>query len=67
MTEHEEQIRHLASAIERLPETAQLVLALHYDEGLSLGAVGAVLDLTEGEVRELLEDALVWLVVSVAV
>lgn len=48
----------LAQAIEELPERDQLVLALYYQEGLTLKEIGRVLEVTESRVCQLHSRAL---------
>ncbi len=48
----------LASAIEELPERDRLVLALYYQEGLTLKEIGSVLEVTESRVCQLHAKAL---------
>lgn len=50
--------RILAEAIGRLPEKEQLVLALHYDEGLSLREVASILGVTPARVSQLHSKAI---------
>ncbi|GAB4303854.1 MAG: RNA polymerase sigma factor FliA [Thiohalomonadaceae bacterium] len=47
----------LAEAIENLPERERLVLSLYYDEELNLKEIGAVLNVTESRVSQLLSQA----------
>ena len=49
----------IASAIEELPERERLVMALYYEEELTLKEVGAVLDLSESRVCQIHGQALV--------
>lgn len=51
--------RAVADAIESLPERERLVMALYYDEELTLKEVGAVLDLSESRVCQIHGQALV--------
>lgn len=48
----------VAGAIERLPAKEQTVVALYYHDGLTMKAVGAVLELTESRVSQLHAQAL---------
>jgi RNA polymerase sigma factor for flagellar operon FliA len=47
----------LQRAIGQLPEREQLVMALYYQEDLTLREVGKVLDLTESRVSQILRQA----------
>jgi RNA polymerase sigma factor, FliA/WhiG family len=47
----------LAAAIETLPERERLVLSLYYDKELNLKEIGAVLNVTESRVSQLLSQA----------
>ncbi|WP_127476435.1 RNA polymerase sigma factor FliA [Sulfurivermis fontis] len=47
----------LAEAIESLPERERLVLSLYYDQELNLKEIGAVLNVTESRVSQLLSQA----------
>lgn len=49
--------QQLASAIAKLPEREQLVLALYYDEELNLKEIGAVLDVSESRVSQIHSQA----------
>jgi len=51
--------RAVAEAIEDLPERERLVMALYYDEELTLKEVGAVLELSESRVCQIHGQALV--------
>ncbi|MEC8443612.1 MAG: RNA polymerase sigma factor FliA [Pseudomonadota bacterium] len=51
--EREAFTKHLAQAIQGLPEREQLVLALYYDEELNLKEIGAVLGVSESRVSQL--------------
>ncbi len=48
----------VAAAIDRLPERLRLVLALYYDEELTLREIGEVLSVTESRVCQLHREAL---------
>ncbi|MEY2341089.1 RNA polymerase sigma factor FliA [Acidithiobacillus sp. IBUN Pt1247-S3] len=49
--------RDLVQAIAQLPEREQLVMALYYQEDLTLREIGKVLDLTESRVSQILRQA----------
>ena len=49
-------ISKLADSIEKLPERAQTVLALYYQEELNLKEIGAVLDVSESRVSQILSE-----------
>ena len=49
--------RDLEHAITRLPERERLVMALYYQEDLTLREIGKVLDLTESRVSQILRQA----------
>lgn len=51
--EARERIRHLAGAIDRLPERERLVIALYYYEGLTFKEIGKVLTVSESRVYQL--------------
>ena len=54
--EKHELISTLAESIEKLPERAQTVLALYYQEELNLKEIGAVLDVSESRVSQILSE-----------
>ena len=54
--EKQELISNLAESIEKLPERAQTVLALYYQEELNLKEIGAVLDVSESRVSQILSE-----------
>ena len=54
--EKHELISTLAASIEKLPERAQTVLALYYQEELNLKEIGAVLDVSESRVSQILSE-----------
>lgn len=51
--------RAMADAIKELPDCEQMVMALYYDEELTLKEVGAVLELSESRVCQIHGQALV--------
>jgi RNA polymerase sigma factor FliA len=51
--EMRERIRHLGTAIDRLPERERLVIALYYYEGLTFKEIGKVLSVSESRVYQL--------------
>ena len=51
--------RSVADAIQDLPEREQMVMALYYDEELTLKEVGAVLELSESRVCQIHGQALI--------
>ncbi|MCK9531573.1 MAG: RNA polymerase sigma factor FliA [Gammaproteobacteria bacterium] len=56
--ESEEFHKHLASAIEGLPERERLVMALYYDQEFNLKEIGVVLGVTESRVCQIHSQAL---------
>lgn len=48
---------HLREAIKQLPEREQLIMSLYYEQELNLREVGAVLDVSESRVSQLLSQA----------
>lgn len=56
--EREEMKELLAEAIERLPEKEQLVIALYYQEELTLKEIAAVLKLSESRISQLHSQAI---------
>ena len=54
--EKHELISTLAESIEKLPERAQTVLALYYQEELNLKEIGAVLSVSESRVSQILSE-----------
>jgi RNA polymerase sigma factor for flagellar operon FliA len=44
----------LSQAIEQLPERDQIIMALYYTEDMNLKEIGAVLDISESRVSQLL-------------
>ncbi len=55
--EREEFKRSLAEQIEHLPERERMVLALYYDEELTLREIGEVLEVSESRVCQILSQA----------
>ena len=51
-------LRAVAAAVEALPERLQLVLGLHYDEGLTYREIAKILDVSEPRVCQLHGDAM---------
>jgi RNA polymerase sigma factor FliA len=49
----------LVRAIEGLGEQERVVTTFYYYQGLTLGEIGRVLDLTEGRISQMLHSALV--------
>ncbi|MCX7945578.1 MAG: RNA polymerase sigma factor FliA [Hydrogenophilus sp.] len=58
LTERQELKKRVAEAISRLPEREQQVLALYYEHELNLKEIGAVLDLSESRVSQILTSAI---------
>jgi len=50
--------RALAGAVGQLPERLQLILALHYDEGLTYREIARILDVSEPRICQLHAEAL---------
>lgn len=50
--------RHLAKALDSLPEREKLVIVLYYQTELNLREIGAVLDVSESRVSQLMSQAL---------
>jgi RNA polymerase sigma factor for flagellar operon FliA len=48
---------HLAGAIKQLPEREQLIMSLYYEQELNLKEIGAVLDVSESRISQLLSQA----------
>ena len=48
----------LAEAITTLPERDALVLSLYYDEALNLKEIGAILEVSESRVSQILSQAM---------
>jgi RNA polymerase sigma factor for flagellar operon FliA len=58
ITEKREVLGNLVSAVERLPERERLVLALYYNEELTMKEISKVLDVSESRVCQLHSQAL---------
>jgi len=56
--EKEEQKRIIAGAVEKLPEKEKLVVALYYQEELTLKEIAAVLKLSESRISQLHSQAI---------
>ena len=54
--EHSELIENLAGSIEQLPERTQQILALYYQEEMNLKEIGAILDVSESRVSQILSE-----------
>ena len=54
--EKQELVATLADSIDKLPERAQTVLALYYQEELNLKEIGAVLNVSESRVSQILSE-----------
>lgn len=52
-----EEAKRITKEIEALPERSRLALALRFYESLRPAEIGAILDLSEAEARELLVEA----------
>ena len=52
---------HLAAAIDQLPEREKVVLALYYDEELTMQEIGTVLDVTESRISQMHTKAIIHL------
>lgn len=55
--ERDQLLRNLADAIGHLPERERLVMALYYDEELNLKEIGAILDVSESRISQILSQA----------
>ena len=53
--------RHLAAAIDQLPEREKVVLSLYYYEELTMREIGTVLEVTESRISQLHTKALLHL------
>ena len=51
--EAQELTRHLAAAIDQLPEREKVLLSLYYDEELTMREIGIVLDVTESRISQM--------------
>ena len=54
--EHSEMIESLAESIEQLPERTQQILALYYQEEMNLKEIGAILDVSESRISQILSE-----------
>ena len=54
--EHSELIENLAESIEQLPERTQQILALYYQEEMNLKEIGAILDVSESRISQILSE-----------
>ena len=54
--EREQMVTQLAEAIERLPERARIVLALYYQEEMNLKEIGAILEVSESRVSQIISE-----------
>jgi len=54
--EREQAIEQLADAIEQLPERARTVLALYYQEEMNLKEIGAILDVSESRISQIISE-----------
>ena len=48
---------HMVEAINQLPEREKLIMSLYYEQELNLREIGAVLDVSESRVSQLLSQA----------
>ncbi len=55
--EYSQLIKHLTAAMAKLPERERLVMALYYDEELNLKEIGAILEVSESRVSQILSQA----------
>jgi len=58
LLENEEMLNYLGKAIEELPERERLIITLYYFEGLTLKEIGAILEIKEPRVSQLISRAL---------
>jgi len=54
--EKEQIIKNLADSVEQLPERAKLVLALYYQEEMNLKEIGAILNVSESRVSQIISE-----------
>ena len=54
--EQAEDIEALASAIEKLPERSQQILALYYQEEMNLKEIGEILSVSESRISQILSE-----------
>ena len=54
--ERDQMVTQLADAIELLPERARMVLALYYQEEMNLKEIGAILDVSESRVSQIISE-----------
>jgi RNA polymerase sigma factor for flagellar operon FliA len=54
--EKEQMIKSLADSVEQLPERAKLVLALYYQEEMNLKEIGAILNVSESRVSQIISE-----------
>ena len=54
--EKEERLERLTEAISRLPERSQQILALYYQEEMNLKEIGAILNVSESRISQLLTE-----------
>ena len=54
--EREQMVTQLAKAIELLPERARVVLALYYQEEMNLKEIGAILEVSESRVSQIISE-----------
>lgn len=55
--QHDEFREHLIGAIGKLPEREQLIMSLYYEQDLNLKEIGAILEVTESRISQLLSQA----------
>ena len=49
-------IKNLADSVEQLPERAKMVLALYYQEEMNLKEIGAILNVSESRVSQIISE-----------
>jgi len=54
--EKEQMIKNLADSVEQLPERAKMVLALYYQEEMNLKEIGAILNVSESRVSQIISE-----------